>query len=61
MDDDDEYKDERSEFEKLVSNKVIKVQMDYYKDVGYPDGPGTRFDAWAVCPIVKVLKDRYSN
>jgi len=42
---DDEY--ERSDFEELVSGKVIKVQMEYYKDVGYPDGPGTRYDAWA--------------
>ena len=42
---DDEY--ERSDFEELVSGKVIKVQMEHYKDVGYPDGPGTRYDAWA--------------
>jgi|TARA_B100001079_G_scaffold223566_1_gene200110 hypothetical protein len=44
--DDDEY--ERSDFEELVSGKVIKVQMEHYKDVGYPDGAGTKFDAWAV-------------
>ena len=42
---DDEY--ERSDFEELVSGKVIKVQMEHYEDVGYPDGPGTRYDAWA--------------
>tara|TARA_B100001123_G_scaffold442859_1_gene587448 strand:- start:2240 stop:3325 length:1086 start_codon:yes stop_codon:yes gene_type:complete len=42
----DEY--ERSEFDELVSDKVIKVQMEHYKDVGYPDGPGTTYDGWAV-------------
>ena len=41
----DEY--ERSEFEELVSGKVIKLQNEHYKDIGYPDGPGTRYDAWA--------------
>ena len=44
--DDDEYK--RSDFEELVSSKVINVQMEHYKDIGYPDGPGTKYDAWAV-------------
>ena len=46
MSDDDEYK--RSDFEELVSSKVIDVQMEHYKDIGYPDGPGTSYDAWTV-------------
>ena len=45
MGDDDEY--ELSDFEKLISGKIGKVQMEHYKDVGYPDGRGADYNAWA--------------
>ena len=42
---DDEY--EKTEFEKLISDRVGKVQMKHYKDVGYPDGRNAGYNAWA--------------
>ena len=39
---DDDY--EQSDFEALVSDKVIKVKMEHYDDIGKSNGS---FDAWA--------------